>query len=229
MQLDEFIQNLHTEYQGDIDYPDSDDDEYTLFTALLKRSIHLWNDEKGITWRELWVLLSDAADGDKTVAASTLAYSCPTDFRVPATYVRTYDSSGNNTFYKVISPNKAQLFVNTTAPYCHFTGNSKTGFTLTFLQQPTAGHTIEYPYYKTPFIPTSDSHVIEMSEPWFAVHTAAAKLFTDDNQGSRATLQLELAQAKLSSMRTLNELPAYLQENYVPDRDYEVGGDGFGL
>ena len=229
MTVQEFQDLLHTLYQGDTSTPSLSDTDWGVRLNLLKMAIHRWDNEKGILWNELWKQLSDASDGDKTVAANTLSYDCPSDFRFPGTYVRTTDSDGNHTFWPVVKPEKAELFKNEDATLCYFTGNKKDGYNLHFGEQPTAGHTINYPYYKEPFEPSSTSDVIEMSDPWFAIYLALSKLHELDGEGDRAALALGQAQAAMHNMRTRNVMPAWYQDNYVPDRNWETGTGGFGV
>ncbi len=103
------------------------------------------------------------------------------------------------------------------------------GFTLHFLSAPTAGLTIDYPYYKDPFIPSTTAHVIEMSDPWFAVYFALAKLHEYDGEGDRAILALTQAKGRLDAMKTQNAVAPNFQEDYVPDVDFEAGTGGFGV
>jgi hypothetical protein len=228
MTLSEYQTILHTLYQGDDSTPESTSTDWAVRLNLLKTAIAAWDNEKGVLWNELWTQLADAADGDKTVAASDVDYGCPSDFRFAGTYVRTTDSSGNHTYWTVVKPEKSELFKNEDATICWFTGNKKTGFGLHFGKQPTAGHTINYPYYKEPFEPSSAAHIIEMSAPYFAVYFALAKLHELDGEGDRALLALSQAEAQMQSMRTRNMMAPHYQDNYVPDRDFEIGVPGFG-
>lgn len=233
MTLQEYQDQLHALYQGDADTPTSTDDEWAHRLSLLKTGIGVWNAEKGVLWNELWKQLSDAGvgagTGDKTVNAGDLVYATPTDFRFPGTFVRTTDSAGNNTYWEVISQQKAQLYLGAGLKACYFTGNTKDSFNLNFLTQPTAGHTINYPYYKTPYIPTVAASVIEMSDPYFAIYFSLSKMHEIDGEGDRSIKAFSEAQAKLNGMKTANIMPAWYQDNAVPDRDYETGTGGFGV
>jgi hypothetical protein len=136
----------------------------------------------------------------------------------------------DSTYYTVVKPEKAELFRNEDESICFFTGNKKIGYNLNFITAPTtAGLTIEYPYYKEPYIPSAATNVFEMSDPWFAVYLSLSKLHELDGEGDRASLALAMAQSKLSAMRTRNSMAPHYQDNYVPDRDFEVGRGGFGV
>lgn len=228
MTLQQFQDILHSLYQGDTDAPTSTDTAWTHRVNLLKAAIGAWNGEKGILWNELFTMLSDASDGDKTVVADTLEYDCPVNFRFPGGFVRTFATGGASTYWKVMSPQKAELIQGQALNVCFFTGNANSGYTLHFVSQPQAGHTIDYPYYKTPFEPSSAAHVLEMSDPYFAVYFVLSKLHEIDGEGDRAIKAFNEAAAKLSGMRTTNEMPAWFQDNNTEDRDWATGSGGFG-
>ncbi len=229
MTLNDWQNYLHAVYQGDTDTPTEGTEDWDFREILLRAAIQSWDNEKGILWGELWKQLSDASDGDKTVVAVTVEYDCPIDFRFPGNYVRTTDASGVHTFWPVVKPAKAELFKNESATICWFTGNKQDGFDLHFGEQPTAGHTINYPYYKEPDIPSVAADIIEMADPWFAIHHSLSTLRENDGEGDRAGLELAKAEAKIKNMRTRNVMPAWYQDNYVPDRDFETGTPGFGV
>lgn len=228
MTLQEFQDELHTEYQGDTDTPSSSDAEWTARLRLLKGAIRKWAAEEGITWSELWTSLADAADGDKTVVAATLDYNCPANFDFPGGFVRTTDGNGQHTYWEVMTQERAELFKNESVTCCYFTGNQKTGYDLHFMSQPTAGHTINYPYYKTAAIPSAAADVIEMADPLFALHWCLFKMHKIDGEGDQSVAEFRLAQSSMKGMRIRNVLPVFLQENKVPDRDFDLGSAGFG-
>lgn len=228
MTLSEYMDALHYLYEGNVDTPTSSDDEYTHRTKLLEMAINAWDNDYGMRWRELWVTLADASDGDKTVGASDVDYDMPTDFRFLGGFVRTYTTATSQTYWNVFDPAQADLYKNESTTACYVTGNKSAGFDLHFLKQPTAGDTIDYPYYKEPSYPTSASEVIEMSDPWFAVYFALAKLHEIDGDGDRAALALNQAQQKLTNMRVQNELAPGYEKNPVQDTDVIIGEPGFG-
>lgn len=231
MTLQEFQDELHSEYQGDTDTPTDGDAEWNQRTTLLKGAIREWSSEEGITWSELWKQLSDNAadDGDKTVVAATLDYDCPADFDFPGGFVKTTDASGQNAYWDVVSQEKAEILQNESVQACYFTGNASAGYQLHFLSQPTAGDTINYPYYKTPTIPSAVGHIIEMSDPLFAIHWCLFKMHKIDGEGDQSVAEFRLAQSSMKKMRRRNVLPVYLQENKVSDREAEIGEAGFGV
>ena len=226
MTLQEFQDELHWAYQGDEDTPASSpvSSEWTSRLRGLKMAIREWASEKGITWAELWTTLTQAATGDKTVLAATLTYDCPDDFAFPGGFVNVGTS-----YWKVLKAEKAALYANESMQAVYFTGNASSGFVLNFLQQPTVGDTINYPYYKTPATPSATTDVIEMSDPLFAIYHVLSKMHEIDGEGDRAIKALRQAGAKMDGMRTLNIMPAFLQDNAIQDRQQDgEGADGFG-
>lgn len=228
MTLDEFQTALHTSYEGNTSTPTSSDAEYTVRTELLKASINAWDNEPGILWNELWTNLADAADGDKTINASDLDYDMPTDFRFLGSWVRTYTTDGNETYWQVFTAERAAMDENRDPKACFVTGNKKAGFDLHFLAQPTASDTLEYPYYKEPFEPSSGSDVIEMSDPYFCVYHSLAKLHEQDGDGDRANLAIATANQHMQNMRIRNDMAPNLNPNPVDNPTNLKSGFGFG-
>ena len=230
MTLQEFQDELHSEYQGDTDTPADASDEWNHRTRLLKGVIRDWNAEEGITWSELWKQLSDnsGGDGDKTVLAAILNYACPTDFDFPGGFVKTTGSDGKSAYWDVVTQERAEILQNEGVQACYFTGNQSAGYVLHFITQPTAGDTINYPYYKTPIIPSDAADIIEMSDPRFSIQMCLSKMHEIDGEGDRSTKAFRLAQSTMVKMRRRNVLPVYLQENKVSDREAEIGEAGFG-
>lgn len=228
MTLAEFQTNLHRKYQGDNSTPAAGTEDYIVRTSLLEEAINVWSGEDGILWNELWTTLTDASDGDKTVVASTLDYDCPTDFTFAGSWVRTTNSDGGHTYFQVVSPHTAENYLGETVNMCYFTGNSSTGYDLHFVHQPTAGETINYPYYKTPSIPSSASDIIEMTDPWFCIYYALSTLQQNDGEGDKASLNLSLAQGRLSTMRVKSMMLPWNQPDEIRDYEFFTSNTGFG-
>lgn len=226
MTLQEFMDYLHSQYQGDTSTPSSSDEDWDVRLHLLYDAIAAWESLDGITWAELWAMNSDSADGDVLTVANTAQYDAPSDFRFSGGFVRLIDSTGGSDFYAVKQAHEVELYRNETSKICWFTGNKKAGYKLNFLNAPTAGLEIEYPYYKEPFLPTTVGHVIEMSDPWFAVKYVLSKLHELDGEGDRAGLALSLANGKLQGMKAKNQMPVWFQDNSIPDNDPSESGFG---
>lgn len=227
MTLDEFQTYVHALFRGDGNTPSDGTTKWNHRENLLHVAINLWDGQK-ILWNELWTTLTDAVDGDKTVVANTLTYDMPTNFRFLGSYVRTTSSSGQHTFYEVIHPQDAEKYKNTTTRRCFVSGNKKSGYDLTFLQQPTVGETINYPYYKEPTNPTAAADVIEMDDPFFAVYFTLANLQSQTGAGDKANTSYAIAEQKLNNMKTRNIMLPHDQTNNVKDDLFNKGHAGFG-
>jgi hypothetical protein len=223
MTAEQLVQFIHREKEHDTTYPSSGEDNYTLYLALVGDATRLWETEKNVKWDELWVTLADAATGDKTVEAATLDYDMPTDFRQLGAWVRTTTSAGQHTYWQVMKPEQAEAFKNDSEYLCWITGNTNTGFDLHFNKQPTAGDTINYPYYKTVAVPATGAAVIEMSDPLFCAYYALS-VVDEENQSK----WLGMAEQRMKGMKYANAESPYLQPNGPGDVDWDAGVAGFG-
>lgn len=227
MTLQEFQDRLHELFIGSGSTPSDGSDEWNHREILLEAGINIWDGELP-EWNELWTTLADASSGDKTVNASDQEYDMPSDFRRLGAWVRVTNAGDDNTYYSIISPQQAEKYKNTTAKACYITGNKSAGYVLNFLEQPTAGDTINYPYYKEPTAPTSTTDVIEMNDSWFTIYYSLGRLHEREGNGDQAQSAYAIADRKLSMMKRVNMSNAYGQENKVPDRDFMRGIGGFG-
>jgi hypothetical protein len=229
MTLTEYQTFLHNLYRGDGNTPTDGDTKWNQREYLLHAGINMWEHcDPPVLWNELWTTLSAAATGDKTVNASDLLYDMPDDFVFLGSYVRTTTAAGKHTYYKVIQPEDAELYKNTTDNAVFVTGNKKDGHVLNFLKQPTTGDTINYPYYKEAFEPTTSAQEFEMSDPWFAVYFALGKLHEQEGAGDRSQAAYSMADAKLKSMKTRNIMLPHDQTNRPRDDKSAKGYSGFG-
>jgi hypothetical protein len=227
MTIQQWQDELHTQYQGDTETPEDGDEDWTVRLNLLYDAIDAWRGYEGVLWLELWTTLTDAIDGDKTTNGVDVQFDCPADFQFPGGFVRVIDGT-QYAFYSVVRPETLDLYRGGGESVCWFTGNARTGFKLNFLSAPPTGRTIDYPYYKTAFKPTTAAHILEMSDPYFSMKYVLAKLHELDGEGDRASLALQIASSKLQMMKTANQLPVWFQDNSIPDGDFATGTGGFG-
>lgn len=205
------INFINTLYESDETAPDSDDADFSVWLSLLNLAINIWEYEEGMLWKELFVKLADAADGDKTTSANDTSYAVPTDFRFPASGYVWLGSGTSKTPYKVISQEEAQLLQNDTSHWCYFLMD--TSPTLEFNPNLSsnfpASQTISYEYYKHATKLTSGSSTFDMADPMFAVYFAVSELKKDEGDTSALTV----ATQKLEGMRTRNSMPSWFQDN----------------
>jgi len=183
------------------------DDEYSTARAFLNMGVGRWETYMNTTWRELWTTLTDSAStlsGDKTTSAAVSAYDCPTDMVRPGGYVTTSASTATSThtFWTVKNPEDTAILANSDEYYCYFTGNKRTGFDLHFNSRITltAGHTIDYPYYKAATTSSSTSTVLEMSDSYYLAYFIAAHM---SEEGINADF-FNMSEEKLENMRVQN-------------------------
>lgn len=219
--LNDCITFLNALYEADSDVPAEGDEDYAVWTSLIQIAVNIWENEEGILWKELFVKLADAADGDKTTSAGDTSYTVPTDFRFPASSYVWLGSNANKTAYRVIKQEDLQLYENNSENWCYFLMDDSP--TLEFNPNLTIGdgQTISYNYYKFATKPTEDTDVIEMADPMFAVYYALSELKKEEGD----TSALSIATQKLEAMRTKNFMPIWMQNDSVINET----DSGFGL
>jgi len=216
--------SLHMLYEGNNDTPESTDADYLTRRGLLNIAIAIW--EKEALWRELFVKLADASDGDKTTTADDADYDCPTDFLFPVGFLRIGTS-----YYPFKDVTKYQLIrsSDTSTYFYYITGNKNTGYDIHLHPTPSStGDTLSYEYYKSATSLSATSSVFEMSDPYFAIYFALSKLLEQDGRIGEAQKAFMEANARLERMKEINMTIPFYQENQVPDEAFSRGVKGFG-
>lgn len=215
--LADAISYLNTLYEVDSTSPSSGDEDYTVWTALFNIGIDLWENEEGVLWKELFVKLSAAADGDKTTDGTT-SYSVPTDFRHEASSYVWIGTGTTKTSYRVIPIEKVQLYENDKGNWCYFTTS-----TLEFNPNLTldTGSTINYNYYKQASKLTTSTDTFDMSDPMFCVFYALSELKKEEGDPTASAI----ATQKLEAMKTKNISPTWFMDDTLDDPTQE----GFGV
>jgi hypothetical protein len=211
------IEKLNTLYNGSSTPPSSGEEDYEVWTDLLNTAINLWEFEEGTAWKQLFIELADAADGDKTTDG-TNSYTLPTLFKRPNSAYVWIGSGTSKTPYKIIDIREKQLYENNTERWCYFTPT-----TLEFNPNLTmdTGSTISYNFYKAATALSTGADVFEMQDPMFAVYYALSELKKEEGDTSALTI----ATQKLAAMVTRNEYDADFQDNTL----ISPMGDGFGI
>lgn len=214
--LSDAIGYINSLYEGDTSAPTSGEDDFTYWTSLINIAVNMWETEEGMLWKELFVKLADASDGDKTTVADTHSYTLPTNFKFHAGGYVWIGSGTSKTALKVINPEQYQLYANTEEHVCWFTAT-----TLEFNPNMTVtgGYTINYDYYKYATKLASGTDTFEMSDPMFAVYYALSELRKDEGD----TTSGAIATQKLEAMKTKNIMPGWLQDTFTGSYD-----EGFG-
>lgn len=215
MTLEDILKQIHTLVEGNTDYPSSTEDLYLTRVKRVELAIRNWANEEGVLWNELFVSLADASDGDKTVVSGTSEYSAPSDFVFPVGYLRLTKSGSSPIYYALIKPGDVQMYDNSSDKIWYVTGNKKTGYTIHINPTPgdnEDGYTIQYEYYKEPFIPSNSTDVIEMSDPTYIAYWAAAEEIEEENP-TLYDYYTQIAINKLNAMKLKNDISTWWQQS----------------
>lgn len=220
--LDDAISYINFLYESDETSPTNGDEDYTVWTGLLNIACSLWETEEGMLWKELFVKLAAGQGGDVTTSAGDYSYAVPTLFRFPASAYVWLGSGTNKTPYKIIRQEDLQLYENNSEKWCYFLMDTTP--TLEFNPNCTieGNQTINYNYYKFATKLTAGADTFEMSDPMFAVYYALGELKKDEGDSSG----LQIASQKLESMKTLNMMPTWIEDQ---DPIINRVEDGFGV
>jgi hypothetical protein len=219
--VEDAITYINTLYESDSTPPAVGDEDYITWVSLINIAVDIWENEEGILWKELFVKLADAEDGDLETSGGVTSYECPSDFKFPASGYVWLGEGSQKTAYKVKRQEDAQLLENDLSNWCYFLLNPTP--TLEFNPNLTLpdGQTISYNYYKHAKKLVGASDTFEMSDPMFAVYYVVSELKKDEGD----TSALFVATQKLEGMKTKNEMPTWSQESNA----FGPSNDGFGI
>jgi len=212
---------LNSLYEADSTPPTSSEEDYTVWTDLFNLAINLWENEEGVLWKELYVKLADAADGDKTTTAGDYSYAVPTDFRFPASGYVWIGTAPRATAFRVIKQEEIQLFENNGDNWCYFLLDGSPTLEINPQVTLTTGSTIAYNYYKNASKLTTGTDTFEMGDPMFAIYYALAELKKEEGDPTANAI----ATQKMEAMKTRNMTSTYFQ----PDRVENFIESGFGV
>lgn len=218
--VDDAITFLNTLYEADSEVPGSDEEDFSVWLSLFNVATNIWENEEGVLWKQLFVKLVDAPDGDKTTDGGN-SYDCPSLFQFPASAYVWLGTGTNKTPYKVIKQENVQLYENDKSNWCYFLMDGSPTLEFNPNLSIASGLTISYNYYKTATLLTTGSSTFEMSDPMFAVYYALSELKKEEGDNSA----ISIATQKLNAMKTRNTMPTWLQEDSLID----VTSSGFGV
>jgi hypothetical protein len=225
------INNAFYLLEKDSDVWATTDSEYSTARGFLNMGVGRWENYENTTWRELWTTLADASSGQDTLSASTWTYDTPTNFVRAGGYVTTTASDGSVTFWKVIPPEEVGKYADSTGDFCYFNGNVSAGHNLNFNPKttPTAGSTINYPYYKSATQSSATSTVLEMSDPNFLSYFIAAHM--SESSDSVDADFFTVAEGLLRQMKSTNNsgvwgVPFNIEDSLEDIQGFGTGGIG---
>lgn len=207
-------------YESDSTAPTSGDEDYSVWTTLTQIAVNLWENEEGILWKELFVKLADAADGDKTITAGDYSYATPALFRFPASGIVWLGSGTNKTAFKLIDQKDLTLYENNLENWCYFLLDGTSTLEFNPNCTLTTGQTINYNYYKFATKPTTGTDAIEMADPMFCTYYVLSELKKEEGDATAG----QIATQKMEAMKTKNTMPTWLQEDSLLNNN-----DGFGV
>ena len=219
--LDDAIEYINSLYESDSQPPASGDEDFIVWTSLINIAINLWENEEGLLWKELFVKLTDAVDGDKIATAGDYSYDVPTNFRFPASGYVWLGTGTNKTAYKVVKQEDLVLYENDSGNWCYFLMDTTPTLEFNPNCTLTTGQTISYNYYKKATKLTTGASTFEMSDPMFAVYYVLSELKKEEGDATAG----QIASQKLEGMKTKNTMPANWQDNSL----LNSLGKGFGV
>jgi hypothetical protein len=175
--VDQALQKIHREYEGDVDYLDFDDEETQLRVEYLKDGIKDWVD-KFPKYREAFYSLEDAADGDKVTTGSDTDYDCPSNFIRPAGRVKI----GDSIYLYYIDPSEmaGKLAQNSATPWYTVLG-SPGALKIRINPVQGAGSAINYDFRGEVTLPANTTSRIPISRPLYPVYYTLWKIYKEDD------------------------------------------------
>lgn len=173
--VEDGLKQIHTQYEGDSDFLDFDDDESAFRFELLKQGIISWID-RFPQLRETFTPLSAAVDGDKTTTNNLTTYDSPTNFMRPVSdlYI-----NGERHTYVVLNKFSDEKMRYPSKKMYTFLG-APGSYKILVNPAPAGSLPIEYDYYAGLTLPTLANNIIPISRPLYAIYFALNKLFADD-------------------------------------------------
>jgi hypothetical protein len=177
MTIDQALQSVHRQYEGDVDYLEFDDEETQLRVEYLKDGIKDWV-EKFPERREQFYSLEDAVDGDKVTTGSDTVYDCPENFTRNAGTVKI----GDSIYLSYIDPSQIEKKLQENPSEYWYTILGYPGaFQLRINPVQAASSAINYDYYGEITLPSTTTDLIPISRPLYAVYYTLNKIYKEDD------------------------------------------------
>lgn len=226
MNLQKLQESIHRIYEGNTDYYSSGEEDYDLRLGYINDSISKWEQEEGIQWRELFVTLESAVDGDKSTTSGTSTLTTPSNFIEISSKVKVGDS-----YYSFISNNKVLLsnLIEPSKKYFYITG-SPSAYKINILPEiDETGLEVDYSYYKQATILEDSTDIPEMSKPLYIVYDVVAQLYELDNRNDLVNKYLQLSAKLINEMVISNETPPEFNGvSLLDDESYQLNQVRFG-
>jgi hypothetical protein len=216
--LQDIQDRLEVLTNNDSDTPATTDDEWTVRLSLINQAIDVWAFQD-VIWDELWTTYTHGA----TISAATTYTPTFTDFRFPAGKAK-FALSGAINYVRIVSPEEAQNFVDTSIKVMYLTGNNNAGWTIHLNWTPASGDgyygaTLSFDYYHYPFKLSGTTDKPEMSIPQFIVFWVAAQKALQESQNNKFSIFDANATAQLETMKIMAAIDPVNQGQTNDDLD----------
>lgn len=211
------IKSIYKRFEKSIDEPDVSSEDFLVRLEYCNASIEKWEDEQGIEWKELYGNLSGTLVNGICNNQTTLA-----DFKRPAGLLKIGEDK-----YTYVRPENVEREVrNNPSKKIYTVTGYKGAFSINVYPVVDGAFTLDYRKYATKFTTGEETTPIQMSDPSFIIHDVLAQLYLDDDNGTQANVEIQVASAKMDAMRLANETDPFNSNNGFPD---DENFDGFGV
>ena len=211
------IKSIYIRFDKSIDEPDITTEDFIVRMEYCNAAIEKWENEMGIEWKELSRTLSGTlVNGICNDNTTTLA-----DFKRPAGFLRI--GSDKYQYVRPENVEKEQRLDELKKIYT-VTG-AKGTYSINVYPAISASFTVDYRKEADKFSTGEETTDIEMSDPSFIIHDVLSQLYLDDDNGTQASVESQIASAKSDAMRLANETDPFNNNNGLPE---DENFDGFG-
>ena len=219
MLITDLITSIYKRFEKSSDTPDSLTEDYIVRLEYVNDAIGKWENEQGITWKELFKTMTGTiTNGVCNDNAVTLA-----DFKRPANSL----FIGADEYHYIRPANFIEEQTNNPSRKIFTVLGAKGSFEISVF--PVVSGTFSMGYVKEAYKYTTGTETtpeIEMSDPEFIINDVLAQLYLDDDNGTQANVKIQVAGAKMDSMKLNNEIDPFNNNNNFPQDD---NFDGFGV
>jgi len=217
MTVQEILDAIHVGYEQAVDTPTLSDEDGEIRFSLVKKAVRRWASDNTTLWNELFELVEVGP-----IEAGTQEYPLAASYNLGDAFFM----EGNSKALRVVAPHQ---LTGETGKFITIVGNKKDGYKVRLgwtpaAEDPEVGLKIIGRTYRDPFIPTSPSDALEMSDPEFAVAFVIGELFINDEPNLYSKFNND-ALLLLANMRQRNERVIDGQYNGLETND----GIGMGI
>lgn len=210
MLIEDLMEDLYYDFEKSADTPDKTSEDYLVRLRYVRKAIQNWANEQGIEWKELYGTLSQTLTAgvyNDNAGTGTLE-----NFKRPAGFLRVGEDK-----YEYVRPEQVEKEVReNVAKKIYTVTGSKGTFSINVYPVVSGAFTLDYRKEPTLYYTGSETTEIEMSDPEFIIEFVLAQLYLDDNNSNQATVEMQIATAKMDSMKLHNETVPFYQNGTIP-------------